>query len=68
MVRVLGVVGAMVIGSIEGVVWGVVIIVGGVMVIVVWVVALHRRQTWVGWGVWRGQHCEGAKYGERGEV
>ena len=35
MVRVLGVVGAMVIGSIGGVVWVVVIIVGGGMVIVV---------------------------------
>ena len=38
-VRVLGVVGAMVIGSIGGVVWVVVIIVGGVMarVVQVWV-------------------------------
>ena len=42
MIRVLGVVGAMVIGSIGGVVWVVVIIVGGVMVIVlqVWVVVV----------------------------
>ena len=39
MVRVLGVVGSMVIGSIGGVVWVLVMIVGGVMVIGGWVVA-----------------------------
>ena len=64
----MGVVGAMVIGSIEGVVWGVVIIVGGVMVMVVWVVALQRRHTREGCGVWSGRHCKGGKYGGRGEV
>ena len=68
MVRVLGVVGAMVIGSIEGVVWVVVIIVGGVVVIVVQievvVVAVGGGRKG---GLARVRHCKGGQHGEHGE-